>query len=126
MAFTQFSNGSPLTFGFDDANASSLASTIGMRPQTLSISATPEFEAEGKNEDGETISYVRGADKYAFDMSGYLENETLFASVRSFTFHVDGSDRLFIVGSRKTDKSSQDFQKISIQGVCFPNVTEQD
>lgn len=126
MAFTQFSNGTPLTFGFNDANATALATTIGMRPQTLSINAAPEFEAEGKNEDGETISYVRGANKYSFEMSGYLEDAALFAAASSFTFNVDGSDRLFIVGSRKTDKSSSDFQKISISGVCFPNVDQQD
>jgi hypothetical protein len=126
MAFTQFSNGTPIIFGFDDANASALASSIGIRPQTMSISAEPEFTAEAKNEDGETISFVRGADKYSFTLTGFLEDEVLFRSQRSFEFEADGVTRLFIVNSRKIDKSNSDFQKAEIQGMAYPLVTQQD
>lgn len=126
MAFTQFSNGTPIIFGFDDANASALATSIGIRPQTLSITADPEFTAEAKNEDGETISFVRGADKYSFTMSGFLEDEVLFRDIKSFNFEADGVTRLFIVNSRKVDKSNQDFQKCEIQGVAYPLVTQED
>jgi len=126
MAFTQFSNGTPIVFGFDDPNAEALATSIGIRPQSLSITAEPEFTAEAKNEDGETISAVVGADKYSFTMSGYLEDEALFAAASSFNFEADGATRLFIVMNRKTDKSSTDFQKAEITGMAYPLVTQED
>lgn len=126
MAFTQFSNGTPIIFGFDDANATTLADSIGIRPQSLSLTAEPEFTAEAKNEDGETISFVRGADKYSFTLSGFLQDEVLFRDVKSFNFEADGVSRLFIVNSRKVDKANTDFQKAEIQGMAYPLVTQQD
>jgi hypothetical protein len=59
-------------------------------------------------------------------MSGFLEDEVLFRGTRSFNFAADGVTRLFIVNSRKTDKSNTDFQKAEIQGMAYPLVTQQD
>jgi len=124
--FNQYSNGTNIVFGFADASASALATTIGIRPQTLSIKAEPEFTAEAKNEDGETISYVRGRDKFSFQLDGFIEDEDLFASTHSFTFATDGVDRLFIVNNRDISVSNVDFKKCSITGMAWANITQQD
>lgn len=126
MAFTQYSNGTTILFGFQDAAASNLAADIGLRPQTLSISGEPEFTAEAKNEFGETISAVVGAIAYSFTMSGFLEDEALLNAATSFNFNAGGTSRLFVVMSRKVDKSNTDFQKAEITGKAWPLITQQD
>lgn len=50
----------------------------GMAIETISIERTPEFEAEAKNEEGMTASFVRGDDKFTFTASGYLTSKANF------------------------------------------------
>lgn len=118
MAYQQHGN-LDYVFGFNDANAEALATSIGIKPQTLSISGEPEFTAEAKNEDGETESFVVGADAYNFTLSGFLVDESAFNAATNFTF----DSRYFIVVGRKRDKSNTDFQKAEFTGRSFPLIT---
>lgn len=107
-------------FGFNDPEVSSIADSIGMKPETLKIQHAPEFEAEGKNEDGVTTAYVVGPDKYTFTLSGYVVNKTLFnATGNSFTFE----SKKFIVTGKSRDLSNTDFMKGEVTGVAFANIT---
>ena len=111
MAFTQHGN-QDYIFGFDDADAAAIAAACGMKPQTLSISAEPEFVAEAENSDGLVDCTVVGPDKYAFTMSGYIVDEALFAASASFTY--DG--KFFVLKGRKVDTANRDFKKGEMSG----------
>lgn len=118
MAYTKFGE-QEFIFGFDDPDAEAIAAAIGMRPMTLKIGSTPEFEAEGKNEDGETVCYVVGPDKNTFTLSGYVVNKELFnATGASFDFE----GKKFIVNSKSRDLSSTDLQKGELSGVAFEGI----
>jgi hypothetical protein len=118
MAYQQFGD-TTYVFGFNDTSAEAIASAIGLKPQTLSISTEPEFTAEAKNEDGETASFVKGADKSTFTMTGFLVNESLLDAATDFTFNSD----FYILTNRKIDKSNSDFQKAEITGMSYPLIT---
>ena len=115
MAFQQYGD-TTYRFGFGDAAATAIATAVGMAPQTLSISSTPEFTAEAKNEDGLTASFVVGDDKSTFTMSGFIKDVDLFnATGATFTF--DG--RFYIVTDRKRDVSNTDYEKGEMTGVSY-------
>jgi hypothetical protein len=126
MAFSQYSGGTTIIFGFDDSAASTLAAAIGLLPQNLKITGTPEFSASAKNEDGEIINYVQGPDQFAFSMEGFLENQTLFGAAKNFTFSIYGVNRLFIINSKEVTKVNVDYQKCTISGMSYLNVTQED
>jgi hypothetical protein len=113
--YTQYGD-QDYVFGFDDAAASAIAAAIGVKPQTLSVSGTPEFTAEGKNIDGMTEAFVVGDQKFSFTMSGFLVDKALFDAA-SLSFTYDG--RFYIVTDRKRDISNVDFQKAELTGVSF-------
>lgn len=118
MAFTQHGDQS-YVFGFQDAGATAIAATAGIKPQTLSVSYEPEFQAEATNEEGQIAAKVVGPDKGSFTLSGYLVDEAAFAAATDFSY--DG--KFFIITGRKTDSSNQDFVKGELTGEYYPLIT---
>lgn len=115
--FNQFGD-KTYKFGFQDAGATSIATAVGIKPQTLSISSEPEFEAEAQDQDGTTKSFVVGPDKFSFTLSGYLTDQAKFKTGKSFTY--DG--QFYIITGRKRDIANQDFTKGELTGVGFKNI----
>ena len=107
-------------FGFDDPEASSIATSVGLKPQTLSVSGEPEFTSEAKNESALTESFVVGDKKFNFTMSGFVTDRTKINKVGT-TFNYDG--RFYIVTGSKLDISNTDFQKGEVTGMSFPLIT---
>lgn len=119
MAYTQ--HGSlDYVFGFDDPAAEQIASAIGVKPQTLSVSSEPEFTAEAKNLEGSTESVVVGEDKFTFTLNGFVTDKNLLFT--GATFDYDG--RHYIVMNRKLDVSNEDFQKAELSGSSYPLITQ--
>jgi hypothetical protein len=118
MAFTQHGD-QDYVFGFQDAGAAAIAAAAGVKPQTLSISYEPEFQAEATNEEGQIAAKVIGPDKGTFTLSGYLVDDSAFGSATNFTY--DG--KFFIITGRKTDASNQDFVKAELTGEYYPLIT---
>jgi hypothetical protein len=118
MSFQQYGS-TDYTFGFDDPEAESIATAVGLKPQTLSISGEPEFTAEAKNLDGMTESFVVGDNKFTFTMSGFVVDRSKLDDNASFEY--DG--RFFIVTGHKLDIANTDFQKGEVTGVSYPLIT---
>jgi hypothetical protein len=118
MAFTKHGNGDYI-FGFNDPSALAIAAAVGVKPQTLSLSFTPEFTAQAENEDAEVDSVVVGADTVDFTLSGYLVDQELFEEGASFEF----AGRYFIIMSRKMDLNNKDYCKAELAGKSHLNVT---
>lgn len=120
MAFTQFGS-NEYQFGFGDGGeAASIAAAVGLKPQTLSVSSTPEFTAEGKDENGQTAAFVVGDPKRTFTLSGVVVDDDLF-NADGATFSYDGN--YFIVTDRKIDTSNTDFKKGELTGVSYPLIS---
>lgn len=118
MAFTQHGNGD-YVFGFDSAEASAIAAAVGLKPQTLSLSLEPEFQAEALDDKGEVASKAVGPDKINFTMSGYVTDGTLLQAASSFEFE----GRYYIITGRKIDHSNSDFRKGELTGESFAGIT---
>jgi len=118
MAFTQKGN-TDYTFGFNSAGAAAIAASVGLKPQTLSLSYEPEFTSEAQDENGEVASVVIGQDKINFTMNGYITDEDLLKESKSFTY--DG--RFFIVMGRKVDTSNTEFTKGELTGMSYAGIT---
>jgi hypothetical protein len=113
--FDQFGDLS-YVFGIADANTNIVA---GMAVEQITITGTPEFEAQAKNSGGLTAAYVRGRDKYEFTASGFLTDEALFNAVTNFTYE----GHYFIINRREKADSNVDFRKCTIGGVAFALIT---
>jgi len=107
-------------FGFNDPAAETIADSVGLKPQTLSVSGEAEFSAEAKNLHGLTEAYVQGDQKFTFTMSGFVVDMDLFSD-NGATFTFDG--RFYIVQSTKFDISNTEFTKGEVTGVSFPLIT---
>lgn len=107
-------------FGFDDPAVAAIAAAIGLKPQTASISVEPEFQAEAKNENGQTDGVMVGDPKYNCTLSGYITDDDLFDG-QGTAFALNG--RFYIVTSRKKDTSNVDFKKGEVQAVSYPLIT---
>lgn len=117
MAFTQHGD-TDYVFGFDSVEAAAIATAVGLKPQTLSLSYEPEFTAEAMDEAGEVASVVVGQDKVAFTMSGYITAEATLIAADSFEF--DG--RNYIVMGKKIDHSNTEFRKGELTGVSYAGI----
>ena len=117
MSFSQFGS-QVYSFGLGDDTAS-IATAVGVKAQSLSISRSPEFTAEAKNEDGNVASYVVADDMLDFTLSGFLIDAALFTTGKSFTY--DG--HFFIVTGRKSDETNTDFTKCEITGKSYALIT---
>jgi hypothetical protein len=117
MAFTQHGD-TDYVFGFDSADAAAIAEAIGLKPQTLSLSYEPEFQAEAQDENGEVASVVVGQDKIGFTMSGYIVDEELLKTAEAFEY--DG--RYYIITGRKLDHANTDFRKGELTGTSWANI----
>lgn len=111
-------SGATYQFGIADTGA-----VDGMALESLTISQSPEFEAEAKNDEGMTAAYVKGDMKAEFSASGFLIDAALFQAVTNFTFTVDGVSRYFIIQNKSTSDSNTEFKKAEITGISFKNVT---
>ena len=80
-AYTQFGNTTEYNFGITTSDA-----VAGMALETLTISASPEFMAEAKNDEGMTAALVKGDLKGEFSASGFLTGEAAFQGVTNFMF----------------------------------------
>jgi hypothetical protein len=118
MSFIQKGN-QDYTFGFDDAGAAAIAAACGMKPQTLSITKEPEFQAEAENSEGLVESRVIGPDKISFTMSGYIVDKALFDAASDFTY--DGN--FFVIGGRKIDTANRDYKKGEMSGTSNSLIT---
>lgn len=118
MAFEQFGD-QDYVFGFQDEDAAALAASNGLKPQTLSVSFEPEFQADATDETGQIAAKVVGPDKGSFTMSGYVVNQTQFLDATDFTY--DG--KFYIITGRKLDASNQDFVKGEFTGETFEKIT---
>ena len=119
MAFTQHGNAAYL-FGFQDAGVAAIATSIGLAPQTLSVTYEAEFTAEAQNEIGEIVAMVVGQDKASFTMTGYVIDEGALMATTDFTF----GGKNYIVTGRKVDSSNTEFIKGELSGVSYIGVTE--
>ena len=107
--YTQYGDAS-YQFGVADTGV-----VDGMAIEQITIERSPEFEAEAKNEEGMTASFVRGDDKFTFTASGYLTNKASFDGVGDFTF----DSQFFIINKKSRSQSNTDFQKAEISGVGY-------
>jgi hypothetical protein len=117
MAFTQHGI-QDYEFGFQSVAAAAIAAAIGLKPQTLSLSFEPEFQAEAMDENGEVASKVVGQDKVTFTMNGYVTDAALLTAAVSFEY--DG--RFYIITGRKVDESNTDFKKGEVTGESFAGI----
>lgn len=118
MAFTQHGN-QDYVFGFDSVEAATIAAAVGLKPQTLSLAYSPEFEAQALDENGEVASEVVGPDKIDFTMNGYVTDEALLTGAASFEF--DG--RFYVVKGRKIDHNNKEFRQGELTGTSHLGVT---
>jgi len=119
--FTQHGN-KDYKFGFQDAGAAAIAAACGLKPQTLSITSEPEFQAQATNADGMTESVVVGPDKMSFTMNGYIVDEELLKAATNFTY----DNKYFILAGRKVDTSNTDFTKGEMSGQSYPLITGEE
>jgi len=91
----------------------------GMALESIKIDRQPEFEAEGKDQEGSTIAYVVGDNKFTFTASGYLHDTDAFAAIDDFAMTIDGVSLTLIINAKNVTQSNTDFQKIEITGVGF-------
>ena len=117
MAFTQ-KGSTDYTFGFDSVDATAIATAVGLKPQTLSLTYEPEFTSEAQDENGEVASVVIGQDKIGFTMSGYITDEALLRDAADFSY--DG--RFYIVTGRKIDHSNTEFRKGELTGTSYAGI----
>tara|TARA_R100001510_G_C7656966_1_gene217787 strand:+ start:14141 stop:14494 length:354 start_codon:yes stop_codon:yes gene_type:complete len=113
--YTQYGDSS-YQFGIADTNV-----VDGMAVEQITIERAPEFEAEAKNDEGMTASFVRGDDKFTFTASGFLTNKALFEAGGDFTF--DG--QFFIINKKSRSQSNTDFQKCEISGVGYALISSE-
>tara|TARA_R100001463_G_scaffold80670_1_gene135166 strand:- start:30 stop:635 length:606 start_codon:yes stop_codon:yes gene_type:complete len=127
MSNTNFDQSGSLKyqFGFNDKDTgdtitevSTIATDIGVSPTSLSISFSPEFEAQAVDENGVTVSNVIGPRAGEFSMEGYSICETKLLANTFFWF--DG--RLFNVTNREISFDNQDFQRATLSGTTYSNV----
>jgi hypothetical protein len=119
MATKKYGNGD-YQFGFNDPNAAAIAEAIGLKPQTMSITSTPEYETSGMDENGVTDVYIVGPDKYTMTLNGYVVDAAAF-SAQGATFEFD--DKFWIVTNKKRDLSNAELQKAEMTAVSFEQIT---
>lgn len=113
-AYTQFGNTTEYNFGITTSDA-----VAGMALETLTISASPEFMAEAKNDEGMTAALVKGDLKGEFSASGFLTGEAAFQGVTNFMF----DSNFYIIQNKSISQSNTDFQKCEISGISFTNIS---
>jgi len=112
--FTQYGD-QDYVFGFDDPDAEAIADSVGMYPQTLSVTGEPEFTAEAKNLEGMTAAVVVADKKFQFTMTGFVIDPTKLDAGGSFEY----KGRFYILMGNKLDVSNVDFQKGEVNGSSY-------
>lgn len=121
MALKQYGNSS-YKFGFNDAEASAIAATVGLTPQEVTISEEPEVENEAKDAFNRTVAYVIDTSgKKSLTLNGYVSNSTLFDAAKGVTFTYGG--KLYITRTAERGVKKDDFQMGTITAVNFPQIT---
>ena len=125
MAVTKFGS-QTYKFGFEGdlgTDGAAIAATIGIQPKEITISLTPEFEAEGKNLFNETEAWVRGSDKFEFTLNGYIVDEDLFYAADAFNFTIGGETRALLIQNRRQTVSNSEFTMGELTGLSYPLIT---
>lgn len=122
MAFTLHGDQN-YSFGFQDAAATTLATSLGFQPEELQLQGEPEFEESAKDADGETVAHVVGAEMMNFTMRGYLVNATLFSAAAGSGFQYDG--RYYIISNTSIDEKNTDFVRVELTGKSYPRIDSQ-
>ncbi len=93
---------------------------LGVTVESQSSEASPQYAAEAKNENGETIAVQLGKRTGSCSISGYKLSSTNTPSINS-TFDLNGKS--FFVDKVTVQESNNDFQKIEITGKFWDGVT---
>lgn len=121
MALKQFGD-TNYKFGFNDADAQAIAAVVGLTPQEGNFSEEPEVEAEGKDINSRTVSFVvDDQGKKTLSMNGYVSNATLFKAAKGKTFTYDNS--VYIVRTAERTLKATEFQMGTISAVSYPKIT---
>jgi hypothetical protein len=123
MALKQFGN-QGYVYGFTDGEAAGIAATLGLTPQGLSFTRSPEVEAEGKDIYNRTVAFALDtSSKKSFSLDGYISNAGLFAAAPGLTFVYQ--TYVFIVTGSELGVKKDDFQTGTLTGVSFSQITDQ-
>ena len=123
MALKQFGN-QGYVYGFTDGEAASIAATIGLTPQDLTMQVAPEVEAEGKDIYNRTVALALDTSgKKSFTLNGYISNAALFEAAIGQTFVY--KTFVLIITGRELGVKKDDFQTGSATGVSYSQITDQ-
>ena len=93
---------------------------LGVTVESQNAEATPQYAAEAKNEDGETIAVQLGKRTGTCTVSGYKLDSTDTPSIND-TFDLNGKS--FFIDKVVVQESNNDFQKIEITGKFWDDVS---
>jgi len=110
---------STYVFGWGDGVALAIATATGLIPQTLKISAAPEYIAHAEDEDGLKAAKAVAQSARTFTMNGYLVDQTKFDDAASFTFE----SRYYVIEGRDVDVESKEYRKCSFTGSQNDGIT---
>jgi hypothetical protein len=86
---------------------------VGIVVTNQTTESAPQYQAQAKDETGETVAMVMGAPTGTCTISGYMNNDARTPTINS-SFDLDG--RTFWCDKVTLSKSSEDFQKIEVTG----------
>ena len=121
MALKQFGD-TNYKFGLNDPDALAIAAILGLTPQEATFSEEPEVQAEGKDINSRTVSFViDDSGKKTVSMNGYVSNAALFAASKGKTFTFSGS--VYIVTNAERSMKSTEFTMGTVSAISFPKIT---
>lgn len=92
---------------------------FGVVVESQNSEASPQYAAEAKNEQGETVAVQLGKRTGSCTVSGYKLSGSQTPGISS-TFELDGQS--FFVDKVSVSQSNSDFQKIEITGKFWDGV----
>ena len=87
---------------------------------SYNLESQPQFQAQAKDDTGETVALVSGKSTGTASVSGYM-NKTIRAPEINDSFSLDG--RTMWVDRVKLIKSSEDFQKLEVTARFWEKLT---
>lgn len=103
-----------IKFGWEDdaAGITSIATGVGMQPQELKLSGSPEFVAKAEALDGTVAAMAIAPLGRQFTLSGYVTDVTKFNDAVSFTY----DQKYYIISGRSLDATNKDYMKGEVTG----------
>lgn len=123
MGLTKLTGDTNYVFGIDD-QSQEVSSII---VESYSKETTVEFEAEAKDDTGNTACVVRGPLKHTFNFSGYAESGASLNSFNGSNCKVSFEDKELgsiteaFVEKFAINASNTDFKKAELTAVFYPN-----